>query len=496
MHSVGTSSSSACSTVKGGQRAEVVTSKKSLRLYRDGLLIDSDAFISNARVATQVGSNRQRVFVNAVVFGSLSTTDLMFNYTYEAEVIPCAFEDLVGFYLKTKEGFQKQGDCPAGEFLKKRFSVGVANLFVVNRFEPVLYRASLSLCSYERSIHQGYVGGPIVSEALLMRLTTEEMIMKKKNKKKKYKIYAVVFGRTPDNTPVDVLYEFSHDVKVHRCTFEDLAAFCRETFQLDAAYVREYFPDAKHFFRIERFDLVLRNVNMRLSRETIVFNKNWSGKMFAKTCLEPAEAEDSDYEEDDKDDDIPDSSDSSAVVSRARLTVVDVANVLKTKKKKQINAIVFGESPVKMLCDFIYNVQVERCSLEDLVDFYKENFGEDGQYAFNFSSAYRAKKTSGMLDNFFLGTEIYEDEGLEVVHSLRNDPEKLFRTHFASEITGTNGLANIFRIVRFSHIESDAFPQTISTIRKRFPASVIGMEAKVYKKWIDKMDELLKQKFF
>ena len=136
---------------------------------------------------------------------------------------------------------------------------------------------------------------------------------------------------------------------------------------------------------------------------------------------------------------------------------------------------------------------MERCSLEDLVDFYKENFGEDGQYAFNFSSAYRAKKTSGMLDNFFSGKEIHKDDGLTVVRSLRKDPKKLFQTHFASEISGTNGLANIFRIVRFSHIERDAFPQTISTIRKRFPASVIGMEAGVYKKWIDKMDELLKK---
>ena len=67
---------------------------------------------------------------------------------------------------------------------------------------------------------------------------------------------------------------------------------------------------------------MLHNVNMRLSREAIVFNKNWSGKMFAKTCLEPAEAEDSDYEEDDKDDDIPDSSDSSAVVSRLALRLL------------------------------------------------------------------------------------------------------------------------------------------------------------------------------
>ena len=302
MHSVGTSSSSACSTVKGGQRAEVVTSKKSLRLYRDGLLIDSDAFISNARVATQVGSNRQRVFVNAVVFGSLSTTDLMFNYTYEAEVIPCTFEDLVGFYLKTKEGFQKQGDCPAEEFLKKRFSVGVANLFVVNRFEPVLYRASLSLRSDDNNMLQGNVGGPIVSKAYLMRVTTEEMFVKK-NKKNRNNFLAVVFGMTPNNTPVDDLFEFSHDVKVHRCTFEDLLAFCRDKFEVDDRdYVRRCFPRAKHFFRIERFDLVLHNVNMRLSRETIVFNKNWSGKMFAKTCLEPAEAEDSDYEEDDKDD--------------------------------------------------------------------------------------------------------------------------------------------------------------------------------------------------
>ena len=234
MHSIGTSSSSAWSTVKEVNAQRLLLLKKSSPLSRWST-IDSDAFISNARVATQVGSNRQRVFVNAVVFGSLSTTDLMFNYTYEAEVIPCTFEDLVRFYSNTKGRFQTQapGDGPAGEFLKKRFSVGVANLFVVNRFEPVLYRASLSLRSDDNNmLQENDVGGPIVSKALLMRVTTEEMFVKK-NKKNRKDFLAVVFGMTPDNTPVDVLFELSHDVKVHRCSFEDLVAFCRDKFEVN-----------------------------------------------------------------------------------------------------------------------------------------------------------------------------------------------------------------------------------------------------------------------
>ena len=116
------------------------------------------------------------------------------------------------------------------------------------------------------------------------------------------------------------------------------------------------------------------------------------------------------------------------------------------------------------------------------------------EHAFNFSSAYRSKKTSTMDDDFFVIEEqtVEQQTGKKkkVKTDLRKYPETLFKTRFESEIVGTNGLPNIFRIVRFNNIGVDVFPQTIATFRKRFPASLIGMKADVYKPWLKSIENL------
>ena len=473
--------------------AAPVPLKRSLRLSKEGKYVSLNAFVAKARVASRVDPSRQAVFVSAVVFGELPV-DLLFDHTYEAFLQPCKLEELEAFLEE-----ETVSESDPSEFLKKRFPSGLERLYRIVQLEPVVYHANLSFSEEGMQWRTDMVGGPVVSRAHLARVTTEENSTKKNNRQK-FQCHAVVFGNMPEKATKDLLFEFSYDSVVEPSTFEAMQLFFKDNIQDEdeecdtTDFLRALFPSERRFFRIRRFEPVLYNVSMTLSRESLVFNRNWSGKMFAKTFLSAEES----LGHATTDDDVPDE-DSGLVVSGARLTVVESSSkpkrgLLKKKNKKQVKAIVFGESAVKMLCDFTYSAQVERCTLEELVEFYKQSFGENGEHAFNFSSAYRSKKTSTMDDDFFVIEEqtVEQQTGKKkkVKTDLRKYPETLFKTRFESEIVGTNGLPNIFRIVRFNNIGVDVFPQTIATFRKRFPASLIGMKADVYKPWLKSIENL------
>lgn len=487
------------SSVAEGLRGAGLPYFVSLRFLSTCKLSTESVIVSLCRL-NGPGWNR----TSAVVFGE-KPKDLFFEYNYDATLMKATLQELLTFW--NENGFGD--DCKEKALLTDSLPV-----FRIGSVKPVPYSGTVSLLPEgvlpEDVLEKDCVGGPFVSRANLTHVAMLHCSTKRNNRRRQ-KFGGIVFGFMPVNTPSDQLFDFGFDAKFERSSWEELATFYNDKFGGDydsssdddsctplprrrlVGYMKERFPNVESVFRINQFDPVLYNVHLRLSREGIVFNKNWSGKMVAKANLDDfpdySDSEEEETESAEHSDSDEKGGFGGPVLAKARLTV------LGKRDSKKKHKIIFGESPLKMICDFSYCAQVERCTFDELVAFYKENFGENGQYAFNLSSAYRAKKTSSMDDNFFVvETRQRDKNGKEKVakKDLRDDPEALFKARFYSEIYGTNGLPDIFRIVRFSHIcFDDAFPQTMASIRRRFPASVIGMDEKHYKDWIELMKQQL-----
>lgn len=212
---------------------------------------------------------------------------------------------------------------------------------------------------------------------------------------------------------------------------------------------------------------------IKLLRERMVFHRSWSGDIVAKAVLDSAE----DVEEVPLED---------STVSAAEVSILSRrrSKGAKKRKKKQVRAIVFGQTPLKLLADTPYTFFVEPSTLKDLLCFYKEAF-RDGEYAYNLSSAYGAKKGSEDDKDFFKSGK----------KNLRKDPAALLKKRF-TDCAGAGaydeGETTIFRLVRFCHLERDTLPRSYASFMARFPQRAIGLKQQHYKVWAKKVEGLFK----
>ena len=138
-------------------------------------------------------------------------------------------------------------------------------------------------------------------------------------------------------------------------------------------------------------------------------------------------------------------------------------------KSKGFNAIVFGQSPLRLLCNTPYACFLERCSKDDLIAYMKETFREPTDMM-NFASAWTEK------GDFFLSGE----------KNLRLDFSALVEERFPN-VCGTGTMdscgSNIFRIVRFCHLERDTLPASENIFKNRFRKALSGFKHKEREAW-------------
>ena len=138
-------------------------------------------------------------------------------------------------------------------------------------------------------------------------------------------------------------------------------------------------------------------------------------------------------------------------------------------KSKGFNAIVFGQSPLRLLCNTPYACFLERCSKDDLIAYMKETFREPTDMM-NFASAWTEK------GDFFLSGE----------KNLRLDFSALVEERFPN-VCGTGPMdscgSNIFRIVRFCHLERDTLPASENIFKNRFRKALSGLKHKEREAW-------------
>ena len=218
--------------------------------------------------------------------------------------------------------------------------------------------------------------------------------------------------------------------------------------------------------------------SIKLLRKTLVFHRDWSGNMFAKAIFDSAPVEMKKVEAAKK---IWHWWCRRKVALESMFGGAEVFffsrgnSGASSRKTKGFSAIVFGQSPLRLLCNISYTCFIERCTKQDLISFMKDTFKEPNTDIMNFASAWNHR------GNFF--------ESDDEKKNLRLDFSALVEERF-SNVNGSGRFdsceeANIFRIVRFCHLQRDTLPKSIKIFKSRFKNSVTGLKRKDTDDWID-----------
>lgn len=214
---------------------------------------------------------------------------------------------------------------------------------------------------------------------------------------------------------------------------------------------------------------------IKLLRKTLVFHRDWSGNILAKAVFDNAPVEIEKHEAAKKIQ-LWWRRLRSAVPLESMLSGAEVFLLSKedapapSPKNKGFTAIVFGQSPLRLLCNTPYACFLERCSKDELIAYMKETFREPTTDMMNFASAWTEK------GDFFLSGE----------KNLRLDFSALVEERFPN-VCGSGPMdfsgSNIFRIVRFCHLERDTLPTTESIFKHRFRKALSGLKHKEREAW-------------
>lgn len=229
----------------------------------------------------------------------------------------------------------------------------------------------------------------------------------------------------------------------------------------------------------------------------VIFHKDWSGTMIASAFVKEHEADEADEADEAEAEAQPEANNGNAADEAVSVeTPRKKAKEKKAKKakektpkrpkrsKRQELAIVYGESPLRLVTDTPFVFFLERTDMSSLVDYYNDRF-DGGKSARTFQTAYRAKKGFFVKEGAGKGkrTDFFKEDG----EDLRKNARRLFEKRYLEVVKGTEGedtVPRIYRMVRFSYLERDSHPKNIETISKRFRRTLFGMKEKAYKNWL------------
>ena len=237
----------------------------------------------------------------------------------------------------------------------------------------------------------------------------------------------------------------------------------------------------------------------------VIFHKDWSGTMIASAFVKEHEADEAEAEADEADE--AEAQPEAEAEAEAEANAADEAVSVETPRKKakekkakkakektpkrpkrskrQELAIVYGESPLRLVTDTPFVFFLERTDMSSLVDYYNDRF-DGGKSARTFQTAYRAKNGLFVKDGAGKGkrTDFFKEDGKD----LRKNARRLFEKRYLEVVKGTEGegaVPRIYRMVRFSYLERDSHPNSIETLSKRFRRTLFGMKEKAYKDWLN-----------
>lgn len=238
------------------------------------------------------------------------------------------------------------------------------------------------------------------------------------------------------------------------------------------------------------------NASISLLRDRLILHRNWSSdKMISKVHLwtnhedreeavEKKEASSSSSDTDSEDEIVvpsgfeeppeltvttttyKDTVDEDAMICGANVSVRPSRH--SDASRKRHTAIVYGSSPLKFISSTNYNVYLVRSDMDDLIAFYDESFNK-GKDAIVYGS-------EGNQAKFFKQKE--ED--------LRGKPRLLFQKRFRDVVLegdGDGSEPNIFRFVRYCHLEKGAVPLFLQSILSRVTPKTTGMDEVYYNDW-------------
>ena len=213
---------------------------------------------------------------------------------------------------------------------------------------------------------------------------------------------------------------------------------------------------------------------IKLMRKTLVFHRDWSGNILAKAIFDKAPVEVEKHEAAKKIQrwwKLRSKIFLESMLSGAEVFILSKEDAsAPSPKSKGFSAIVFGQSPLKLLCNTPYACFLERCSKDELIAFMKDTFREPTDMM-NFASAWTEK------GDFFESSE---------KKNLRLDFSALVKERFPN-VCGSGPMdscgSNIFRIVRFCHLERDTLPTNESIFKNRFRKALSGLKRKDLEAW-------------
>ena len=218
---------------------------------------------------------------------------------------------------------------------------------------------------------------------------------------------------------------------------------------------------------------------IKLLRKSLVFHRDWSGNILAKATFDSAPVKIEKHEAAKviqcwwrlrKNIPLESMLSGAEVFLLSKEVAPAPSPKSKGSKKKGFSAIVFGQSAVKLICSTPYTCFLERCSKDELIAFMKRTFREPTTDMMNFASAWTEKG-----DFFASGGK-----------NLRLDFSALVEERF-SNVSGSGSMdscgSNIFRIVRFCHLDRDTLPFSENIFKNRFCKAICGLKRKDRDKW-------------